>query len=57
MSAAKMPVGSRPIAVALGGMLALASALGIGRFVYTPSACHGRGAETVEGAGGPDRIG
>ena len=31
-----MPVGSRPIALALGGMLALASALGVGRFVYTP---------------------
>src|SRR5690349_10968517 len=36
MSAAKMHVGSRPIAVALRGMLALASALGIGRFVCTP---------------------
>ncbi len=25
-----------PVAVALGGLLALASALGVGRFVYTP---------------------
>jgi predicted MFS family arabinose efflux permease len=29
-------VANRPVATALGGMLALASAMGIGRFVYTP---------------------
>jgi predicted MFS family arabinose efflux permease len=31
-----MATSTRPVALALGGMLALASALGIGRFVYTP---------------------